>query len=351
MKNKLFIVLAIVLLCTALVLCACDDTGNDGDGNGTLVACNCPNCHDGVCGCDQCKGDSDTPKPEYYENLKFRDTVNYDMDAGETAKFAVKNDYNGKYIVAIDTTAFEVYMDEKKATATADGFVVDVWKTGQTMKITNVSDQTKNLSFTFDVVANDTGESGYYAVKNTLHIVRIVVSETKMYTFKCSENENIIDIYNLNSAGILLRTRLLDGYNATDEIDLFLTSGAEYYVVTEYNNDTVGTGSLQVNEQTREIKFNDDTIFDTLKYGNFFYAKFVVPQGNETGEFVIKITGVETQGKDYYNFRLINDKGELCWINSSNYQMTTYNLRAGETYYIGIRAYNATKVSYTITVK
>ena len=349
MKNKLFIVLAIVLLCTALVLCACDDT--DKDGGGTPVACNCPNCHDGVCGCDQCKGDSDTPKSEYYENLKFRDAVNYDMDAGETAKFAVKNDYNGKYIVAIDTTAFEVYMDEQKATVTADGFVVDVWKTGQTMKITNVSDQTKNLSFTFDVVANDTGESGYYAVKNTLHIVRIVVSETKMYTFKCSENENIIDIYNLNSAGILLRTRLLDGYNATDEIDLFLTSGAEYYVVTEYNNDTVGTGSLQVNEQTREIKFNDDTIFDTLKYGNFFYAKFVVPQGNETGEFVIKITGVETQGKDFYNFRLINDKGELCWINSSSYQMTTYNIRAGETYYIGIRAYNATKVSYTISAQ
>ena len=69
MKKKLAIIAMIVLLCTALVLCACDDTDKDGDGNGTPVACNCPNCHDGVCGCYQCKDDSDTPKPEYYEHL------------------------------------------------------------------------------------------------------------------------------------------------------------------------------------------------------------------------------------------------------------------------------------------
>lgn len=348
MKNKLFIVLAIVLLCTALVLCACDDTGNDGDGNGTPVACNCPNCHDGVCGCDQCKGDSDTPKPEYYENLKFRDAVNYDMDAGETAKFAVKNDYNGKYIVAIDTTAFEVYMDEKKATATADGFVVDVWKTGQTMKITNVSDQTKNLSFEFDIAISGFESTDNYTLRtDDTYIMRFIPEKTDMYTLVCSTNENIIAIYEKHHEQLIVPSTV-HNLRESDSLDAFLTEDVEYYVVTKNINGGVCDGSFKTEVSTKKIDGSGEVFIKGG--GNIQYFRFMTPNLDDLHDYVFTFTAEGTGVDDYFWLGLMDKDGKL--IATEVYAkgiMKTYSIKPNTLYFIAIRP--SISRNWTITIK
>ncbi len=345
MKKKLAIIAMIVLLCTALVLCACDDT--DKDGGGAPVACNCPNCHDGVCGCDQCKSDSDTPKPEYYENLKFRDTVNYDMDAGETAKFAVKNDYNGKYIVAIDTTAFEVYMDEQKATATDEGFVVDVWKTGQTMKITNVSDQTKNLSFEFDIAISGFESTDNYTLRtDDTYIMRFIPEKTDMYTLACSANENIIAIYEKHHEQLIVPSTV-HNLRESDSLDAFLTENVEYYVVTKNINGGVCSGSFKTEVSTKAIDGSGEVFIKGG--GNIQYFRFMTPDLGDSHDYLFTFNVVEEDKTDYFWFRLMDKDGNFHGVDiSPGGKLQTYALEPNTLYFIGVRP--STSIMRTITI-
>ena len=348
MKKKLAIIAMIVLLCTALVLCACDDTDKDGDSNGTPAACNCPNCHDGVCGCDQCIGDSDTPKPEYYENLKFRDAVNYDMDAGETAKFAVKNDYNGKYIVAIDTTAFEVYMDEQKATITADGFVVDVWEKGHTMKITNVSDQTKNLSFEFDIAISEFESTDNYTLRtDDMYIMRFIPEKTDMYTLACSTNENIIAIYEKHHE-LLVRPTTSVNFVESDVFDIFLTENGEYYVVTKNINGGVCDGSFKTEVSTKTIDGSGEMYISGG--GNIQYFRFMTPNLDDLHDYEFTFTAEGTGIDDYFWLGLMDKDGKF--LATEVYAkgiMKTYSIEPNTLYFIAVRP--SISRNWTIEIK
>lgn len=112
MKKKLAIIAMIVLLCTALVLCACDDTGNDGDGNGRPVACNCPNCHDGVCGCDQCKGDTTIPEINRAEVKIGKNATYYsgsdNQEFSAVAYYVFEPKYTSDYTIAWDKNVAEL---------------------------------------------------------------------------------------------------------------------------------------------------------------------------------------------------------------------------------------------------
>jgi len=348
MKKKLAIIAMIVLLCTALILCACDDTDNNGDGNVPSAACNCPNCHDGVCSCEQCKGDNDTPKPEYYENLKFRDTVNYDMDAGETAKFAVKNNYNGKYIVAIDTTDFEVYMDEQKATVTDGGFVVDVWKVGHIMKIKNISDQTKNLSFEFDIAVSEFESTDNYTLRtDDTHIMRFIPEKTDMYTLSCGTNENIIAIYEKHYEQLLVPSTV-HNLRESDSLDAFLTKEVEYYVVTKNIVGGVCDGSFKTEVSTKTIEGNGDIFIKGG--GNIQYFRFMTPALDDLYNYTFTFNVVEEDKTDYFWFRLMDENGEFHAIDVlPGGKMKTYAVEPNKLYFVGVRP--STSMIRTITIE
>ncbi len=112
MKKKLAIIAMIVLLCTALVLCACDDTDNNGDGNAASVACNCPNCHDGVCSCDQCKGDTTIPEINRAEVKIGKDATYYsgsdNQEFSAVAYYVFEPKYTSDYTIAWDKNVAEL---------------------------------------------------------------------------------------------------------------------------------------------------------------------------------------------------------------------------------------------------
>lgn len=114
MKKKLAIIAMVVLLCTALVLCACDDTDNNGDGNGNLppAACNCPKCHDGVCSCEQCKSDTTISEINRAKVRIGKDATYYsgsdNQEFSATAYFVFEPKYTSDYTIAWDKNVAEI---------------------------------------------------------------------------------------------------------------------------------------------------------------------------------------------------------------------------------------------------
>ena len=112
MKKKLAIIAMIVLLCTALVLCACDDTNKDGDGNLAPDTCSCPNCEMGVCDCDQCYQQGDIPSEIKRAELLVGSSTTYfsesdSIEYSTTSYFVFKPKYTSDYTITWDKRVFE----------------------------------------------------------------------------------------------------------------------------------------------------------------------------------------------------------------------------------------------------
>ena len=114
MKKQLAIIAMIVLLCTALILCACDDTDNvgDGDGNNLPAACSCPNCNMGVCSCGQCYRQDNIPSEIKRAQLLVGGSTTYfsesnSLEYSTTSYFVFKPKYTSDYTLTWDKKVLE----------------------------------------------------------------------------------------------------------------------------------------------------------------------------------------------------------------------------------------------------
>ena len=307
MKKKLAIIAMIVLLCTALVLCACDDTDKDGDGNGTPVACNCPNCHDGVCSCDQCKDDTTIPEINRAKVKIGKDATYYsgsdNQEFSAVAYYVFEPKYTSDYTIAWDKNVAELKINGTPITLSEEQKSVKRRLVGGQKYEIDASMGKFSLAeypITLSVTPEDY-QTEVSLTKDEEYIVRIPKSssykDVKRFTF--GENVVINTVLTISENGELVNTVEFGLYELNkckeNEVDI-LYGDADYFIVISAEQNISAKVSTS---DVEELKWDANTpitlsltngykffkfVFDDETYRVVKHFKMVMVLHNSTGE-------------------------------------------------------------------
>lgn len=309
MKKKLAIIAMIVLLCTALVLCACDDT--DNNGGGTSVACNCPNCHDGVCSCDQCKGDTTIPEINRAEVKIGKDATYYsgsdNQEFSAVAYYVFEPKYTSDYTIAWDKNVAELKINGTPITLSEEQKSVKRRLVGGQKYEIDASMGKFSLAeypITLSVTPEDY-QTEVSLTKDEEYIIRIPKSSSykDVKTFTFGENVVINTVLKVNENGALVDTREFEFYEHKENTVDILYGDDNYFVVISSEQNVSAKVSTS---DVEELKWNANTpITLTLtENGGYKFFKFVFDAGTyrvvKSFKMVMALNGVvgEFSGKE-----------------------------------------------------
>lgn len=315
MKKKLAIIAMVVLLCTALVLCACDDTDNNGDGNGNLptAACNCPKCHDGVCSCEQCKGDTTIPEINRAKVRIGKDATYYsgsdNQEFSATAYFVFEPKYTSDYTIAWDKNVAEIKINGTPITLGEEQKSVKHRLVGgQKYEIDASMGKFSLVEYpiTLSVTPEDY-QAEVSLTKDEEYIVRIPKSsdykDVKRFTF--GENVIINTVLKVNENGALVNTFAFEPYELKKSKENMVDipyGDADYFIVISSEQNTLAKVSTN---DVEELEWDAGTpitlsltngytffkfVFDDETYRVVKHFKMVMTLHNSTGELLGKHT-------------------------------------------------------------
>lgn len=301
MKKKLAIIAMVVLLCTALVLCACDDTDNNGDGNGNLppAACNCPKCHDGVCSCEQCKSDTTIPEINRAKVRIGKDATYYsgsdNQEFSAAAYFVFEPKYTSDYTIAWDKNVAEIKINGTPITLGEEQKSVKHRLVGgQKYEIDASMGKFSLVEYpiTLSVTPEDY-QAEVSLTKDEEYIVRIPKSsdykDVKRFTF--GENVIINTVLKVNKYGALDDVREFHFYKHKENAVDILYGDDNYFVVISSEQNISAKVSTSDVEQ---LKWDADTPITLTLTGNGAYKFFKFVFDAETYRVVKRFKMVMT---------------------------------------------------------
>ena len=304
MKKKLAIIAMIVLLCTALVLCACDDTDKDGDGNGTPVACNCPNCHDGVCGCDQCKGDTTIPEINRAEVKIGKDATYYsgsdNQEFSAVAYYVFEPKYTSDYTIAWDKNVAElkingtpIALNEEQKSVKRRLVGGQKYEIDASMGKFSLAEYPITLSVTPEDYQTEVS-----LTKDEEYIVRMPKNANKMQIATISFGENVLikQVFECNDGNLNYPEPSGVYYYMTVSNELNIGIGhKEYYFVIGSSEHTQAK-CIAKDAEVQKVYLNQKTEI-AIKANTVYYIAFIndyAGQSSTTARYIMNIYDNET---------------------------------------------------------
>jgi len=161
-------------------------------------------------------------------------------------------------------------------------------------------------------------------------------------------NGVIADVCSKNSSNNLVRLPMLHAFKERNSVDAFFKADCDYYILIK--NTTAQTAQIQISisDVTETMDITTGTSVSLEPDANFKYIRFV-PTADDGHDYEFIFSRM-VYSSDHYMFRLIDENGNFCTIDTySKGYVKSFSLNKDKNYWLGIYSSIEKEAQITVT--